>query len=70
VKPAPPPKPIMLSDLPAACREVLIGAPPGERPDAVLAASRPASVPVPQAAVGAPDEIENPSDQTPTGLLQ
>jgi len=70
VKPAPPPKPIMLSDLPAACREVLIGAPPGERPDAVLAASRPASVPVPQAAVGPADEIENPSDQTPTGLLQ
>ena len=75
-KPAPPPRPIMLSDLPAACREVLIGAPPGIAPEPVIAAAaRPPSVPAPAAAQAADDAgqpadvVENPSDTPPTGTL-
>lgn len=75
-KPAPPPRPLMLADLPAACRQVLIGAPPGIAPEPVIAAAaRPPSVPAPAAAepldeASQPADVENPSDTPPTGLLQ
>ena len=61
-KPAPKPRQLLLSDLPAACRQVLLGAPPGIKPQPMLAAA-----PTPVQAAAAPDPstddaIEQPVD--------
>lgn len=69
-KPAPPPRQVMLSDLPAACRQVLLGAPPGIRAEPVIAAGRPVAVPQPVESGAAGVDVENPSDTPPTGMLQ
>ncbi|MCX5513018.1 penicillin-insensitive murein endopeptidase [Kaistia algarum] len=73
-KPAVKPRPLMLTDLPAACREVLLGAPPGIKPQPTLAISAPRSAPVQAADTSADDATENPVDaavppQRPNGTL-
>ncbi|BCP51522.1 penicillin-insensitive murein endopeptidase [Kaistia sp. 32K] len=61
-KPTVKPRPMMLADLPAACRQVLIGAPPGITPE-----------PEPAAAMsydgGQGADVENPTDMPVTGTL-
>jgi len=54
---------MLLADLPAACRQVLIGAPPGMTPEPSAAAA-------PMAYDAPPADIENPTDEQPvTGTL-
>jgi penicillin-insensitive murein endopeptidase len=73
-KPAVKPRPLMLTDLPAACREVLLGAPPGIKPQPTLAIAAPRTAPVQSADTSADDATENPVDaavppQRPNGTL-
>jgi len=68
-KPAVKPRPLMLSDLPAACREVLIGAPPGIKPQPIVGAAPP-----PPASEESASMIESPMDapvppEKPTGSV-
>jgi len=69
VKPPAPPRQIMLSDLPAACREVLLGAPPGIEPQHIVAAGRPVAAALPAEDSPPGVEVENPADTQPTGSL-
>lgn len=63
-KPAVKPRPIMLSDLPPACRQVLLGAPPGIKPEPSVLVAGPAAAPAPAQAADAAldDTTENPVD--------
>ncbi|SHF67587.1 penicillin-insensitive murein endopeptidase [Kaistia soli DSM 19436] len=68
VKPPAPPRQIMLSDLPPACREVLLGAPPGLAPQHIVGAGRAASaLPAEDSPPGV--DVENPADTLSTGSL-
>ncbi|MBB3932405.1 penicillin-insensitive murein endopeptidase [Kaistia hirudinis] len=63
-KPAVKPRPIMLSDLPPACRQVLLGAPPGIKPEPSVLVASPAAARAPAQAADAAldDTTENPVD--------
>jgi penicillin-insensitive murein endopeptidase len=61
-KPTVKPRPMVLADLPAACRQVLIGAPPGMTPE-------PASAPAMAYDAAPPADVENPVDEPVTGTL-
>lgn len=63
-KPAVKPRPIMLSDLPPACRQVLLGAPPGIKPDPRMVVANPTALRGPKSAIDAAldDTTENPVD--------